>query len=305
MTTKWLKIYFGGVCMGAADIVPGVSGGTIAFVLGFYERLITALSRVNKTSLTMLFKGDIKGLWRYFDANFLLALMAGILTSIALLASIISYLLAEYALYLWSFFFGLLLASSYLLLKELERIELLNMVFLAAGMLLGYVLSQITPSAGSDVYYMVFLAGMVAIMAMLLPGVSGSFILLMLGMYEVIITAINQLHIMTLGLFCSGALLGLLLFSKVLKYILMHFKQITLAFLTGIIIGSLAKIWPWRQVSEWKTVQGKLIPLQENLILPWNITNYQLMSDIFYPLLCLFSGFVLILFFSYILIQKK
>ncbi|TBR43469.1 DUF368 domain-containing protein [Marinomonas agarivorans] len=302
---KWLKIYFGGVFMGAADIVPGVSGGTIAFILGFYERLINALSGVNKKSFSLLLRGDIKGLWRHFDLAFLLTLALGIFTSVLLLASIISYLLTEYALYLWGFFFGLLLASSYLLFKELDNINFTTVTFLCGGILLGYLISQLTPTGGSGAYYMVFLAGMIAIMAMLLPGISGSFILLMLGMYDVILLAINQFQFVTLAVFCVGALFGLLLFSKVLKYILQHFHQVTMAFLVGIIIGSLVKVWPWRQASEWYTLNDKLVPLQEHLVWPWDLANYQLLPDIIYPLFCLFFGFVLILFFSYILIQKK
>lgn len=302
---KWAKIYLGGLFMGAADIVPGVSGGTIAFILGFYERLINALSGVNKESISMLFRGDIKGLWKHFDLSFLLLLGAGILSSILLLSSVISYLLDEYALYLWGFFFGLIVASSYVLIKELDEIKLNQVLFIFIGIFFGYLLSIIPPSQGSDITFFVFLAGMISILAMLLPGVSGSFVLLMLGMYEIIINAINNFQFSILILFGSGAVLGLLLFSKVLKYILLHFRQKTISLLIGIIIGSLVKIWPWKEVVEWSVINGKHVPIKEVLIFPWYINNYHFMLDIFYPLLCLFLGFLFIFCFNYISLQKK
>ena len=178
---KWLKVYLSGVLMGAADVVPGVSGGTIAFIVGVYDRLIAALSGVNKTSFSLLMKGDIKALWRHFDGAFLLPLGAGIVTSIFLIAGLITHLLAVYPLYLWSFFFGLILASAYFLINQIEDFSVRHLGGLIVGVVLGASLSLLVPTQLNTSLLMVFFSGMIAICAMILPGISGSFLLLMMG----------------------------------------------------------------------------------------------------------------------------
>ncbi len=196
----WIKTYLGGVCMGAADIVPGVSGGTIAFILGFYERLITALSGVNKDSLSMLIRGDIKGLWKHFDLGFLLLLGAGILSSIIFLSGIILYILDEYTVYLWSFFFGLILSSSLVLLKSLDNIQLNELVFIGIGIVFGYLLSVLPVLEMSDISIMIFF---IWLNIHICHVASGHFqevlFCLMLGMYEVVLNAIRDFNLNVLS----------------------------------------------------------------------------------------------------------
>jgi len=301
----WIKTYLGGICMGAADIVPGVSGGTIAFILGFYERLITALSGVNKDSILMLIRGDIKGLWKHFDLGFLLVLGAGIFSSIIFLSSIILYVLNEYALYLWSFFFGLILASSLVLIKSLNKIQLNESIFIGIGMIFGYLLSTLSAIEIDNISHLVFFSGMISICAMLLPGISGSFILLMLGMYEVILNAIKDLNFNVLSLFCLGAFLGLIFFSKLLKYMILSFKDGTISLLIGIMIGSLVKIWPWKGGKVLELTHDEYMPSADILLFPWNVNDYHFLGDVLYPLLCMVSGFLLVSYSGYIFLHKK
>jgi putative membrane protein len=302
---KWLKIYLSGVLMGAADVVPGVSGGTIAFILGVYDRLISALSGVNKSSLKMLFKGDVKGLWHHFDGAFLLFLSGGIVTSIFLFAGLISHLLVTYPIYLWSFFFGLILASAYFLINQIEGFTWRHLCILSIGVLIGVALSLLIPVHLNTSLTMVFFSGMVAICAMILPGVSGSFLLLMMGMYGVIISAIKNLDFLVIIVFAIGALIGLLSFSKILNYLLHHVRSMTLSFLTGVMLGALVKVWPWKITDVWGMVGDKKIPLQEHLVLPWDIPDFYFLTDFIYPVLYIFIGLLSVLLVSYIFLRNE
>lgn len=248
---KGLKIYFSGLLMGAADVVPGVSGGTIAFILGVYDRLISALSRVNKESVNMLLKADFRALWRHFDGTFLLLLGSGVVTSIFLLAGVVTYLLEVYPSYLWSFFFGLILASAKLLVDQIHEFNWRHCVVMLLGISIGMSLSLLVPTQFNTSLVMVFLSGMVAICAMILPGISGSFLLLMMGMYGFILSAIKSFDLLVISVFAAGALIGLLSFSKVLNYLLNKARYMTLAALTGVMLGALVKVWPWKAVTEW------------------------------------------------------
>lgn len=291
---KWVKIYFSGIFMGAADIVPGVSGGTIAFILGVYERLISALSGVNKESIQLLFKGDIKGLWKHFDASFLLVLGIGILTSLVALSGAISYALEFYPRYLASFFLGLILASAALLSKDLPKLQTKHLMMILFGCCFGVLVSLLSPTNINVTPLMIILSGMIAICAMLLPGISGSFILLMLGMYGPVLLAIKNLELNVLALFASGALLGLLTFSKLLKYLMTYFREITISFLIGVMLGSLLKIWPWKNIGQWTNIDGKEVPENIMYVMPWNINDYQMSSDLVYPLCFVLLGIFII-----------
>ncbi|KJZ11051.1 membrane protein [Marinomonas sp. S3726] len=291
---KWVKIYFSGIFMGAADIVPGVSGGTIAFILGVYERLISALSGVNKKSIQLLFKGDIKGLWKHFDASFLLVLGVGILTSLIALSGAISFALEFYPRYLASFFLGLILASAALLSKDLPKLQIKHLIMILLGCCFGLLVSLLSPTNINVTPLMVILSGMIAICAMLLPGISGSFILLMLGMYGPVLLAIKNLELSVLALFASGALLGLLTFSKLLKYLMTYFREITISFLIGVMLGSLLKIWPWKNIGQWTNIDGKDVPENVMYVMPWNINDYQMSSDLVYPLCFVLLGIFII-----------
>ncbi len=302
---KWLKVYLSGVLMGAADVVPGVSGGTIAFILGVYDRLISALSGVNKDSLSMLVKGDVKALWRHFDGAFLLSLCAGIMTSIFLIAGVITHLLAAYPIYLWSFFFGLILASAYFLINQIVGFSWRHFGGLMIGMVLGASLSLLVPTQFNTSLVMVFFSGMIAICAMILPGISGSFLLLIMGMYGFILSAIKSFDITIILIFSAGALIGLLSFSKVLHYLLGHARSMTLSFLTGTMLGALVKVWPWKITDTWSVIGDKKLPLEEHLILPWGLPNFYWLTDFLLPSVFIFIGFLSVVLISYIFLRNS
>jgi putative membrane protein len=301
---SWVKVYLSGLLMGMADIVPGVSGGTMAFILGIYDRLINALSGVNKTSTNLLLKCDFKGLWNHFDLGFLLALGGGIVTSIVLFAQIITYWLATYPTYLWSFFFGLILASSVLLLKQINAFNVRILLVLFLGVGAGSVASVLVPAEFDVTYSMIFFSGVVAICAMILPGISGSFLLLLMGMYETIITSIKSMQLDVIMTFGLGALIGLMSFSKLLKWLLSTYKALTLAFLTGVMLGALTKVWPWKETLEWRHVGEKKIPIIESLVLPWHLENYHFVGDFVFPMMCVFAGLIGVFLINYIFLPK-
>lgn len=302
---KGLKIYFSGLLMGAADVVPGVSGGTIAFILGVYDRLISALSRVNKESVNMLLKADFRALWRHFDGTFLLLLGSGVVTSIFLLAGVVTYLLEVYPSYLWSFFFGLILASAKLLVDQIHEFNWRHCVVMLLGISIGMSLSLLVPTQFNTSLVMVFLSGMVAICAMILPGISGSFLLLMMGMYGFILSAIKSFDLLVISVFAAGALIGLLSFSKVLNYLLNKARYMTLAALTGVMLGALVKVWPWKVVTEWMVFSDKKIPLKESLVLPWELPNFLFWTDFVYPSLFILLGFLSVILISYIFLRNS
>lgn len=302
---KGLKIYFSGLLMGAADVVPGVSGGTIAFILGVYDRLISALSRVNKESVNMLLKADFRALWQHFDGTFLLLLGSGVVTSIFLLAGVVTYLLEVYPSYLWSFFFGLILASAKLLVDQIHEFNWRHCVVMLLGISIGMSLSLLVPTQFNTSLVMVFLSGMVAICAMILPGISGSFLLLMMGMYGFILSAIKSFDLLVISVFAAGALIGLLSFSKVLNYLLNKARYMTLAALTGVMLGALVKVWPWKVVTEWMVFSDKKIPLKESLVLPWELPNFLFWTDFVYPSLFILLGFLSVILISYIFLRNS
>lgn len=245
-----LGVYFKGIAMGAADIVPGVSGGTIALIAGIYERLINAISNIGP-ELWQVWRrrGGIKGIidiWQFVDATFLLCLIAGIGTSFVTLAGAIKYLLDHQPLLIWSFFFGLVVATVFVLLTEVSRWTAARMGLFVVGMLAAVLISSapILPASPSLPY--LFMSGAIAICAMILPGVSGSFILLLLGAYDAVLDAVHTFNLSVLMTVVAGMVTGLLLFTRILKWLLARYYQGTLALLTGFIAGSLLKIWPWK-----------------------------------------------------------
>lgn len=245
-----LEIYVKGIAMGAADIVPGVSGGTIALIAGIYERLINAIGNVGPELWHIWRKqGGIRGIadiWRYIDATFLLCLIAGIATSFITLAGGIKYLLDHQPLLIWSFFFGLVVATVFILLTEISKWTLARVTLFAIGMVAAAFISTapMLPATPSLPY--LFMSGAIAICAMILPGVSGSFILLLLGAYDTVLEAVHTLNFTVLLTVMAGMASGLLLFTRILKWLLARYYQGTLALLTGFIAGSLLKIWPWK-----------------------------------------------------------
>ncbi len=238
------------MAMGAADVVPGVSGGTIAFITGIYEELIGSISAIDKESFSLLFKGQIGKLWAKINGNFLLVLFAGIFTSIFSLASVFTYLLEYYEIFTWSFFFGLVSASVWMVGKTIEKWNALGIVAFLIGSVVAYFITEMNAVNGIDAPWYLVLSGALAVCAMILPGISGSFILLLLGAYSTVLEAVANRDITTIALVGIGAISGLLLFSKGLKFIFERYYNTTIALLSGFLLGSLNKLWPWKEPLE-------------------------------------------------------
>lgn len=242
-----------GICMGAADVIPGVSGGTIAFMTGIYEELVGSINSINATALKLLFKGRIRQFWKQINGNFLISLISGILISIFSLAKLMQYLLDFHPIQTWAFFFGLIVASSIFILKEVRDWKLKDVLQLIFGILLGVVICTLSPTQTPDGLWFIFLSGAIAICAMILPGISGSFIMLILGKYEYLMGKIADIvsgegelmDFIVLATFALGALIGIIAFSKFLHWLLHNYHRPTLLVLAGFIIGSLVKVWPW------------------------------------------------------------
>lgn len=265
-----ILLFAKGVAMGAADVVPGVSGGTIAFITGIYERLITAIKSI-VPGLKLFFKGRFKEFWISIDGTFLVCLVAGIATSLFSLAHLMTYLLDHYPIRLWSFFFGLILASTVFVARDVKWNWKTILAFLLFTVLAFFVTSpENAPlhSNDSDLWY-IFLCGAIAICAMILPGISGSFILVLLGKYDFVLEAVKKFDIPVILVFLLGAIIGIISFSNILSWLFKHFKMITLAALTGFMFGSLNKIWPWKETLEtYVNSEGILTPLAERNLSP-------------------------------------
>lgn len=249
----YLMVTVKGICMGAADVIPGVSGGTIAFMTGIYETLVGSINSINTEALRLLFTGKIAQFWRHINGTFLISLIAGILISVLSLAKLMQYLLNSHPIQTWAFFFGLIIASSIFILRGVKGWKPGDIVTLAAGIILGVVICTLSPTSTPDGLWFIFLSGAIAICAMILPGISGSFILLILGKYEFMMGTIadivsgkgDMMDFMTLIVFAAGAAVGILAFSKFLHWLLSRYHRPTLIVLAGFIIGSLVKVWPW------------------------------------------------------------
>ena len=243
---KYVGVAFKGACMGAADVIPGVSGGTIAFLMGIYQELLDSIKSVNGEAFKLLFKGKIADFWKHINGNFLLSIFAGILVSVFSLARLMKYLLEFHPIQLWSFFFGLILASAIYILKGLDKWSIQNIISLLVGVGLASFICVASPAQTPDALWFVFLSGAIAICAMILPGISGSFILLLLGKYAFVMTAVTDLNIPVLAVFALGCGIGIISFSHFLSWLLKKFYMLTIALLSGFMLGSLLKVWPWK-----------------------------------------------------------
>ena len=289
-------IFLRGLLMGAADIVPGVSGGTVAFITGIYDQLLDSLRAVDLEFLARLSRLDIAGAWQHINGRFLLALLLGIATSIFSLAQLVSWVLEHHPVPLWAFFFGLILASALVLLREVDNwsvpkvLCLLSAGAVAVFIALSPVMSLEMGLAG------VFLAGFLAVCAMILPGISGSFILVLLGMYSTTLVALKSLDLVFILVFVIGAGCGLLCFSRLLHWLLQRFHQGTMAVLTGFLFGSLLVVWPWKRVLEWvEGSHGQLKPAQQFPVSP---LDYQIYTgqdpQLWFCLSLMIAGFALV-----------
>ena len=287
-----LSLFFKGVAMGGADVVPGVSGGTIAFITGIYEEFLETLSGLNLGLLKTLRKEGFSAFWKKLNGGFLLTLFVGIFTSLISLAVCVEYILEHYPILLWSFFFGLIVASVWLMGKQVSKWDLSTILSLIIGTVIAYYITTITPTSGSDTWWYILISGSVAITAMILPGISGSFILLLMGMYTTVLGALSDsvksaaagawAELAVSGkiiiLFMVGCVAGLILFSKALNWLFKSYRAITIALLTGFLIGSLNKIYPWKNVLETFTKHAgtekeEIIPTVLENVSPYKFTE--------------------------------
>ena len=251
--TDYIMVAVKGACMGAADVIPGVSGGTIAFITGIYDQLIGSINSISGTALKLFFSGKFKEFWKHINGSFLVSLFCGILVSVLSLAGLMQYLLEHHPIQTWAFFFGLIVASSIFILRGIQGWNMKSAMFPVLGVVLGIVVCTLSPTQTPDALWFIFLSGAIAICAMILPGISGSFILLILGKYKYIMGAITGLttgaavgeSLVILCVFAVGAVCGILAFSRLLHWLLARFNKETLMVLAGFIIGSLVKVWPW------------------------------------------------------------
>ncbi|MFV1872852.1 MAG: DUF368 domain-containing protein [Oleiphilus sp.] len=271
-----LWVLIKGMLMGAADIVPGVSGGTIAFITGIYERLLTALKMLVPSFFSLIKKRDVKLFIKETDLLFLLTLFTGILISVASLAKVISFMMLSYPIPLWSGFFGLIFASVFVVARDIQAWNLSIVMCLLVGVLIALGITQLSPASLEKNTITIFLSGVLAICAMVLPGISGSFILVILGSYAWVLSAIKEFEFTTLGLFSLGCLLGLLSIANLLSWTFQRYREATLSVLTGFMLGAMVKVWPWKEVLSYReNSKGELVPLADRAISP---SSYELIS---------------------------
>jgi putative membrane protein len=285
-----------GVLMGAADAVPGVSGGTIAFMTGIYEELISSLKKCSSAP-QILFTQGIKASWTHINGSFLLTLFSGVIISLVSISRLVVFLLDNYPALLWAFFFGLIIAGVWSVIRHIDRWSLPVIAAFVVGAIGAYWITMISPTSIESTPLIVFFSGMLAICAMILPGISGSFILLLLGMYGPMMNAIKEFQFITLGCFAAGCVAGLISFSHVLSWMFQHHKTPTLALLGGFMLGSLNKVWPWKITLE--TIidrHGKIIPLVQENVLPATFeANTQQSAYLFYSVLLIVLGIVAVI----------
>ena len=270
-----IVVYLKGLAMGAADVVPGVSGGTIALITHIYERLIKAIDNVSLTLVLRLFGRHKKAAWQSLDGSFLLTLILGIGTGMLLVSSGVSWLLITYPIPLWAFFFGLILASAYVLKNSVTKWNITALITMVIGFFVAFGIGLITPNTGSDSLIYLFLCGVLVVIAMILPGISGAFILILLGAYETALNALEKLknfEVESLVVFlvmAAGGVVGLKAFAKILRWLFTQHKNIVLAAMTGFLLGSLYKVWPWKKVTSFYTnSDGLAEPLTTAVVLP-------------------------------------
>jgi len=258
-----------GMGMGAADVVPGVSGGTIAFITGIYEELINSIKSVNLNALKKIFSLKFSEFWKTINGTFLLSVIVGIGISVFSLAKGLKFLLDHYPILVWSFFFGLIVASAIYVARTIEKWNAGAITAGIAGIIVAYFITVIAPAEANTHYWFIFLSGSIAICAMILPGISGSFILVLLGMYKFILEAVGNVEIAVIVTFLFGAAIGIIAFSNVLSWLLKKFHNLTIAVLAGFMVGSLNKVWPWKEVTEtFIDRHGEIKTLAERNILP-------------------------------------
>jgi putative membrane protein len=294
--------FFKGVAMGAADVIPGVSGGTIAFITGIYERFINSIKSINYKNIKLLLKGKFKEFWKNIDGTFLSVLLCGIAASFLSLARLMTFLITTYPIIVWAFFSGLIIASTIFIARDVRW----NIKSIAAFLIFTVAAFLITspenaPLHASHENWYIFICGAIAICAMILPGISGSFILVLLGEYFFMMKALSEFNFLVIGIFLCGAAVGIITFSRVLSWLFKHYKIITLASLTGFMFGSLNKIWPWKQtLSTFIDSHGITQPLAQKNIFPSTYETTNGNPKLALAILFALTGFVLIFAIEFI-----
>ncbi len=258
-----------GIAMGAADTVPGVSGGTIAFITGIYEELISTISNIDPSLIKTWKANGFKAMWQQLNGNFLIALLSGIAFSVFTIMRLTRYLLEHHPTIVWSFFFGLVLASIWFVGKQIKQWNWSTYIALIVSAVLAYWITTFSAVGASEhSYWFLFFAGAIAVCAMILPGISGAYILVLLGAYQEVTKAVSEFELKKLLVVGCGIVIGLLSFSRFLKWLFAKYEMLTLAVLTGFIAGSLNKIWPWKKVLETKLINGHEQVLAEKSVWP-------------------------------------
>lgn len=290
-----------GIAMGAADVVPGVSGGTIAFISGIYEELVTTISGINLRLFKEWREFGFSSMWKKANGNFIIALFLGIAISVFTVMRLANYLLENHPILIWSFFFGLVIASIWFVGKQIPKWNAKIITALVLGAAVAFYITTLPPITGTQSPFFLFIAGAIAVCAMILPGISGAFILVLLGAYKTISEAIHDFDFKTIGIVAVGAVVGLLSFSRVLKWLFLKYKAVTLAVLTGFITGSLNKIWPWKEILETVTVGDKDMVIREQSVLPQHFDGD---PQLIFALLLMVAGFLLILILERVATQQ-
>ncbi|MCD8402589.1 DUF368 domain-containing protein [Tenacibaculum finnmarkense] len=299
----YLVIMLKGIAMGAADVVPGVSGGTIAFISGIYEELLNAISAVNLDLLKTFKKQGLKSAWKQLNGNFLAALFTGIFISIISLAKAIKWLLTNQPILLWAFFFGLVLASIIYIAKQIKQWNFKGISIGVLGVFFGYLITVLPAVNGQEVSYLFLVfSGAIASCAMILPGISGSYILLLIGVYPLVMNALTNRELKTISAIVIGVVIGLTTFSKLLKWLFYNYKNEMLIALTGLMLGSLNKVWPWKTVlTTYTDRHGAVKPLLEKSVLPF---SYDGNPELMYASILIIIGFSLILLLEKLAVKK-
>lgn len=267
--SRYIVLALKGCAMGMADVVPGVSGGTIAFISGIYEELLDSIRSVDATALRLLLRFRLAEFWRHINGRFLLPVLLGIAVAIFSLARLMTYLLTNQPIAIWSFFFGLIVASALLVARQIGRWDWRTVLAFAVGAAAAWWITVATPAETPDDWWFVMLSGAIAICAMILPGISGAFILLLLGKYQYIMHAVGEFDIPVIAVFVIGAAAGIISFSHLLSWLLKHWHDVTVAVLMGFMVGSLNKVWPWKETVEtYLDSHGVAQPLVQNNIAP-------------------------------------
>ena len=297
----YLGLTMKGFCMGASDVVPGVSGGTMAFILGIYQELITSIKSFDLIFLRLLFSLRVKDALDHVSWKFLMAIGLGILLAIFTLARILAWLLQNQPVLIWSFFFGLIVASLFTVSKHLNKWTPSIFAWIGLGTLCTFLLVGMVPTKTPDTVWFLFMCGAIAICAMILPGISGAFILVLLGKYHYVLEAVNNRDIFTLLLVAGGAGVGLVTFVRLLNWLFNRCHDITIALLTGLMFGSLRKVWPWKKtLQSMSDTHGNVIATAQANVLPsrWD-------TELMIALCLTVIGFLIVFFLDFLAEKKK